>query len=68
MRLGRTYGIERMEAACVRAVALGAYGYRHISSMLKSGMDGQPLPGAITERKASAPADHANIRGPGYYK
>ncbi|HPV04892.1 MAG TPA: IS21 family transposase [Myxococcota bacterium] len=68
MRLGRTYGKERVEAACGRAVVLGAYGYRHISSMLKSGMDGQPLPGANTERKTSAPADHANIRGPGYYK
>jgi transposase len=68
LRLGRTYGKDRVEAACGRAVALGAYSYKSINSMLKSGMDGQPLPGAITERKASAPADHANIRGPGYYK
>lgn len=67
LRLGRRYGKERVEAACARAVALGVYGYRNIHSMLKSGMDRQPLPGMQPEREASGPIEHENIRGPGYY-
>jgi len=68
LRLGRTYGKDRVEAACGRAVALGAYSYKSIKSMLKSGMDGQPLPDAEQVKKTSAPVNHANIRGPGYYQ
>jgi len=68
LRLSRTYGKDRVEAACSRAVTLGAYSYKSIKSMLKSGMDGQPLPGTVTTKKTSAPVGHANIRGPGYYQ
>ncbi|HOD08980.1 MAG TPA: IS21 family transposase, partial [Myxococcota bacterium] len=68
LRLSRTYGKDRVEAACGRAVALGAYSYKSIKSMLSTGMDGQPLPGTVPAKKTAAPVDHANIRGPGYYQ
>ncbi len=46
LRLARTYGTSRLEAACARAVALGACRYRSIETMLKNGLDQQPLPAA----------------------
>ena len=65
MRLARQYGKERLEAACLRANALGARRYQSVASILKAGLDRQPLPGAAqTELKLPA---HANVRGPKYY-
>ena len=45
MRLGRRYGDERLEAAAARALAIRAHSYRSVESILKAGLDGQPLPG-----------------------
>jgi transposase len=64
LRLARTYGAPRLEAACTRAVALGACRYRSIETMLKNGLDRQPLP--TTAPSADLP-DHDNVRGPQYY-
>jgi len=68
LRLGKKYGKDRLEAACARAVALGAYSYKSIQSILSTGLDKQPLPGTEKTTKTAAPADHANIRGPQYYQ
>jgi transposase len=65
LRLGKSYGAERLEAACRRAVALGAFSYKSVESILKRGLDRQPLPGADAD--APTPAHHANVRGPTYY-
>jgi hypothetical protein len=65
MRLGKSYGDERLEAACRRALTLGACSYKSIESILKKGLDRHPLP----EQPAATPASrHANIRGPQYYQ
>jgi len=66
VRLGDRYGPERLEAACKRALAIRAHSYRSVESILRTGLDGQPLPAAA----APAPAhpDHDNLRGPGYYQ
>ena len=65
MRLARTVGRERMEAACTRALAIGAHRYRSVDSILKKGLDRQPIvPAAQTEL---ALPDHANVRGADYY-
>ena len=64
MRLGKSYSKERLEAACWRAMALDACGYRHIQSILKHDLDRRPLP------EVSPPdtkIKHDNIRGPGYF-
>lgn len=64
MRLGKSYGEGRLEAACRRAVTLGACSYKSIESMLKHDLDRQPLPA----RRIAPPAiPHDNIRGPQYY-
>ncbi len=66
MNLGRSYGKERLEAACARALALGTTSYKSIQSILKTGLDGQQLPGQ-SDKQLKLPIDHENIRGPGYY-
>jgi transposase len=65
MRLGESYGPERLEAACQRALVTGAIGYRHIESILKHRLDQQPLPDA--EQLQLELPDHPNLRGADYY-
>jgi hypothetical protein len=65
MRLGKRYGADRLEAACARALAIGATSYRSVESILKQGLDRQELP----EKPPPRPAlTHANVRGADYYE
>jgi transposase len=64
LRLGTRHGAERLEAACVRALALNALSYKSIDSILKHGLETQPLPPKTTTH---APIQHAHIRGARYY-
>ena len=65
LRLGKRYGQERLEAACARAVAVGARSYRHVDSILKNGLD---RVAAVADEPAPAPAaPHDNVRGRTYY-
>lgn len=65
LRLSREYGGPRLEAACQRAQILGAFAYKSVRSILKTGLDQQPLtePGA----PRLLPVDHAHLRGTTYY-
>jgi transposase len=65
MRLGKRYGDERLEAAAARALAFRALSYRSVESILKAGLDGQPLPGS---EPVTTIGDHANGRGAAYYE
>lgn len=65
MRLGKTYGDARLEAACQRALSIGTCSYTSIESILKAGLDRSDLPMPIA---LSLPAEHDNVRGPGYYQ
>jgi transposase len=67
LRLERRYGAERLEAACRRALRVGARSYRHVAAILDRGLDRMPLPGAEAEAE-STPRMHGNVRGPGYYQ
>ena len=64
MRLGRRYGADRLEAASVRAAALGSYAYRTITNILTSAQDQLPL--EAPDEPSTTPT-HANIRGATYY-
>jgi len=64
MRLGKRYSPERLEKACERAVAIGAFAFKNIDSILKNGLDNQPLKPSKNHRQAAV---HPNIRGPHYY-
>ena len=63
VRLAKSYGRERLEAACARALDIGARSYSSVNSILKNDLD---------RRRPVTPADgpaiaHDNIRGPAYF-
>ncbi len=64
LRLGKTYGQARLEAACRRALHIGAASYKSIESILKHKLDLEPLP---EPAQPALPLDHDNVRGPKYY-
>lgn len=64
LRLGKSYGDERLEAACTRALQINALSYRSIESILKSGLDRKPVE---NKENNSKPVQHSNIRGADYY-
>jgi transposase len=64
MRLGKTYGGERLEAACRRALAVRGLSYKSVRSILASGLDQEPL----EEPCEVAPIEHGNLRGASYYR
>lgn len=66
LRLGKRYGEARLEAACGRALALRAYSYRSVESILRTGLDRQPLLALVPP--PVAPRPHDNLRGPTYYR
>jgi transposase len=64
LRMSKTYGPERLENACIRALHFGVIRYKNIESILKSGLDKQPLPLPASETTAVNPTRlHDNIRG-----
>ena len=64
LRLEKSYGAQRLEAACHRGNDIGATSYGSIASILKHGLDKayatEPAPDV-------PPIRHGNIRGSGYY-
>jgi transposase len=64
MRLGKTYGAVRLEAACERAEHLRSYSYRTVKNILSSSQDRLPLE---DQPEAAATPIHDNIRGGAYY-
>ena len=64
-RLAKRYGEARVEAACARALVVGARSYRHVESILQHGLDRAPvLDGDAREAPALL---HENVRGSTYY-
>ena len=61
--LGKRFGAERLEAAALRALEIGARNYPSVKSILEKGLDKVPVPKA-PERE---PILHDNIRGSQYY-
>lgn len=66
LRLAKSVGPDRLEAACRRADTLKGYAYKNIASILKHGLDSRPL--NATQTEAVLPVEHPNIRGPHYYQ
>ncbi len=65
LRLGKSYGTNRLENAAKRALVIGATRYQSIESILKQGLDQQPLPEA--DSQPTSPTVHGNVRGSHYY-
>lgn len=64
LRLSKSYGNYRLNAACGRGAHLGIYSCKSIESMLKTGLDSQPL--KKPEEIATIP-NHEFVRGSAYY-
>ena len=60
----RAYGAKRLEAACRHALDIGTLSYKSVKSILSTGRDQARDDQQYT---LSLPAQHAHIRGPGYY-
>ncbi|HEY4177475.1 MAG TPA: IS21 family transposase [Kofleriaceae bacterium] len=65
--LTRVYGLDRIEAACERALVAGARSYLNVESILKCGLDQQPLTVAAQSDAEPPSLEHENIRGADYY-
>ncbi len=67
LRLKKRYTPERLEAACARALVIKAYSYRNVESILKNGLDRQPL-GRSSSQPCLPLLEHENLRGRQYYQ
>lgn len=65
-KLGRVYGGDRLESACVRAVALRSLTVTSVRHILECGLDATDLESSIPVQQ-DLPL-HDNVRGPGYYQ
>jgi transposase len=66
LRFEKSVGKERLEAACQRALDIGARSYKSVESILKNRLDQTPL--EKTETTASIPDAHENVRGQRYFE
>lgn len=65
MRLGQKFGDDRLNAACRRALRVGAYRYKSVQSILEKGLDQQKMP--EDRAPARSAGHHENVRGAAYY-
>lgn len=65
IRLGKVYGDQRLEAACQRALTIGACNYKSVQSILKHNLDQQPPQEPAPEKPSQS---HENVRGADYFK
>lgn len=65
LNLSRRYDKARLEKACERALLIRSASYKSIASILKKGLDKQPVEGEENTQK-ELPL-HTNVRGAGYY-
>jgi len=63
LRLAKRYSNARLEAACKRALAIRGYSYKSIESILKNGLDLNPL----SKQRTQPAVKHENIRGSNYF-
>ena len=65
LRLAKKYGDARVESACARCFAAHARSYRSVESVLRLGLDSQPVLEADADTTPAV--DHENVRGPDYF-
>ena len=63
LRLTKTFGRDRLDAACERALEINAHSYTSLHSILKNGLDRKPRTRATDEPAIT----HTNIRGADYF-
>ena len=64
LRLAKKVGDDRLNAACLRALELGARRLKNVKNILERGLEKEALPGTEPTRSAG---HHENVRGAAYY-
>lgn len=64
LHLSRRYEVERIEAACARALKVRACSYKSVVAILKNNLDRQQVADEVEQRALPL---HGNVRGPDYY-
>lgn len=71
IRLAKSYGDERADAACRRALAIRSPSYRSVQTILKHGLDRKPLTlvenDELPPTAASGAPVHEHVRGADYF-
>jgi transposase len=68
LRLAKAHGRDRLEAACARALDIGARSYTSVNSILKNNLDRRRPDKATAQSATDGPAiTHPNIRGATYF-
>ena len=65
--MANSHGAERLEAACERALEIGATSYSSVASILKNNLDRHQATPTTANNAGGAAIDHPNIRGPQYF-
>lgn len=65
LRLKERFPLERINAACQRAVVFQTLSYKGVKNILLNGLDERP---PVTVTVSRAPQDHSNIRGAKYFE
>jgi len=69
LNLSKTYGDDRLEAACHRALSLGSPTRKRIKAILEAKLDLHPdLFGAAQDPAPTTSRTHANVRGAHYFR
>jgi len=73
LRLAKSHGNERADAACRRALAIGAPNYKSVSMILKHRLEQTPLlveidaPATMTDGNTVTDSAHEHVRGARYF-
>lgn len=67
VRMAKVFGSARLEAACERALEIGALSYGSVKSILDSRLDGKPVVRRGDDLDQTLDLFHTNIRGSTYY-
>jgi transposase len=62
--LAKSYGDQRLEAACRRALTLGSHSVRSVESILKHRLDEHDV---AQQHELDLPSEHENLRGAEYF-
>ena len=65
IRLAKEFGDARLDAACKKALGMGATSLKSLKSILNSGLDRLPPPSSQPEKPSIL---HGNVRGAKYYQ
>ncbi|MDB5842675.1 MAG: integrase core domain protein [Herminiimonas sp.] len=64
----KRHGKPRLEAACIFALQIGTFKYRHVRDILANHRDQIGVAGQLDANDDWVSPDHAHVRGPSYYQ